>query len=112
MALRRTRDILDDEELVARAAAKLDIEDYGLFYAACCHWTGGAVDKRSVDREFMHFLLSRRAPSYVRHYCRRVIDGDPNLPPPPRFATPRGGDVLYILALITAATIFYLLFLV
>lgn len=113
MASREWDDITDDEDLVARAAAKLDIEDYGLFYAAYLYWTGGRADKRSVDRAFMHFVLSRHAPAHVRHYCRRVLSNDPNLPPPPpRLMTPKGGDVLYFLALITAATVFYLLFLV
>jgi len=57
-------------------------------------------------------VLSRRAPVHVRHYCRRVLNGDPNLPQPPRrFATPRGWDVIYFLTRMTGATVFYLLFL-
>lgn len=73
----------DDVGLVAAAARSLGTNrEFELFRRAYRAWFGHDADEKALERVFVGFLYARRAPSWVRHYCQRLLANAP--PPPPR----------------------------
>lgn len=64
---------IDDPVLVFEARTHLALLDFDFFRLAWTVWHGGEPDDRDVEPGFMTFLFQQRAPSYVRHFARRVL---------------------------------------
>ena len=67
-------DSLDDAALVCHAASLAVISEFDLFQAAWQGWHGRQAREQATEAAFARFLQDGRAPAYVRHFARRVLD--------------------------------------
>lgn len=63
-----------DTDLVTAARARLGILDFEFFRAAWRHWHGAEPEDRRLEPAFVTYLFHQRAPGYVRHFARRVLE--------------------------------------
>lgn len=65
-----------DADLVGAARALLGVLDFDFFRLAWNEWAGSEADDRDLERGFVNFLFRQEAPSYVRHFARRVLEDE------------------------------------
>ena len=58
---------------VADACNALNVKEIELFRLAHLRWFGHEVDDNDLERPFMHYLFTQRAPPWVRHCTREVL---------------------------------------
>lgn len=63
-----------DDDLVAEAAAALDVPEIAIFRRAWSHWYGGTPDERRIERPFLVYMFGGAAPAWARDYARRVVE--------------------------------------
>ena len=64
----------DDMELVNRAAETAAINEFDFFQAAWQQWNGSRPEPQNVEPIFARYLRDGKAPGFVRHYARRVLN--------------------------------------
>ena len=62
-----------DDDLVAEAAAALDIPEIAIFRRAWAHWYGADPEERRIERSFLVYMFGGPAPPWARDYARRVV---------------------------------------
>ena len=65
---------LQDSEIISQAAAVTGVSEFDLFQAAWRQWHGKAAQERLIERVFVDYLRKGRAPTYARHFARRVLE--------------------------------------
>ena len=63
-----------DMELVNRAAETAAVSEFDLFQAAWQQWHGSRPEAKRLEPVFARYLSDGKAPGFVRHYARRVLD--------------------------------------
>ncbi len=66
-----------DLQLVARAAALVELSEYDLFALAYRRWYGREAPPRLLEAAFSAYLRGQAAPAWVRHAARGVLEGNP-----------------------------------
>jgi len=64
----------EDMELVNRAAETAAVSEFDLFQAAWQQWHGRKPEAKRLEPVFARYLSDGKAPGFVRHYARRVLD--------------------------------------
>ena len=68
--------IPEDVHAVLEATALLDITEFRLFGLAYRNWFGHPPDEKTIERFFLPYMFQDTVPSWVRHFCQRVIQLD------------------------------------
>ena len=63
-----------DMALVNRAAEAAAVSEFDLFQAAWQQWHGSKPEAKRLEPVFARYLGDGKAPGFVRHYARRVLD--------------------------------------
>ena len=58
---------------VADACDALDVKEIDLFRLAHVRWFGREADEKDLERPFMRYLFTQRAPMWVRQCTREVL---------------------------------------
>jgi len=66
---------VEDAVLVSAAAELTSLSEFDFFRAAWQHWHGVSIDEQRMEPVFVRFLYERKAPGWVRHFARQVING-------------------------------------
>ena len=59
---------------VLRAASLLNIGEFRIFELAFKNWFGRQAREKTIERYFIPYMFRGRVPSWVRHFCREIID--------------------------------------
>lgn len=59
---------------VTAASEALHIKEYPFFRVAFGWWFGRTADDREIERPFMSYLKTERAPHWVRQFAREILD--------------------------------------
>lgn len=64
----------DDWENVGEAAWVLRVSEWDLFRLAWRRWHGTDEGERELEQAFHSYLAGTAVPTWVRHFCRQVLD--------------------------------------
>ncbi len=65
-----------DTDLVHAARTLLGVLDFEFFRLAWNDWHASEANDRDLEPGFVRFLFRQQAPSYVRHFARRVLEDE------------------------------------
>ena len=66
----------DDAELIQTAIDAADVSEFDFFRAAWRAWHGSPAEEKALERIFVQYLYNQRAPGFVRHFARRVLEAE------------------------------------
>lgn len=67
-------DVATDQWDLLEAAALLQVTEFRVFELAYKEWYGAAPKPRVVELHFRNYMFSRVIPTWVAHFCRRVVE--------------------------------------
>ncbi len=65
-----------DAITIHRAATALRVSEIDVFHLAHHDWFGRDADHKEIEQVFVAYLLKSSVPHWVRHFCRRAVQGD------------------------------------
>ena len=65
-----------DGDLIQWAVDAAGVGEFDFFRAAWRAWHGSSAEEKTLERIFVAYLYSQKAPSFVRHFARRVLDAE------------------------------------
>jgi hypothetical protein len=84
-----------DAIAIHRAATALRVSEFDVFYLAHHDWFGRDAEHKEIEQVFLAYLFKSSVPHWVRHFCRRAVQGDVDvkaLAPAPRRAAQGPGE--------------------
>lgn len=70
------KNIPNDVWAVLRTASLLSVGEFRVFEIAYEQWFGEAGEEKQIEDHFTSYMFNDIVPTWVRHFCQRVVDLD------------------------------------